>query len=98
MPQYKPSSVLATSVSSNVVLAGSSAQNLQAVAVNSAKSMETTQLVAGLIETLQRDQTIRMKDQELRCKEQEERKSTNEHVQNMSVHLLELLQKTINKN
>ena len=98
VPQYKPSSVLATSVSSNGVLAGSSAQNLQAVAVNSAKSMETTQLVAGLIETLQRDQAIRMKDQELRSKEQEERKSTNEHVQNMSVHLLELLQKTINKN
>ena len=60
--------------------------------------METTQLVAGLIETLQRDQAIRMKDQELRSKEQEERKSTNEHVQNMSVHLLELLQKSINKN
>ena len=60
--------------------------------------METTQLVAGLIETLQRDQAIRMKDQELKSKEQEERKSTNEHVQNMSVQLLELLQKTINKN
>ena len=81
-----------------MVLAGSTAQNQQAEAFNSGKAMETSQLVAGLIETLQRDQAIRMKDQELKCKEQGERQATNEHVQNMSVHLLELLQNSINKN
>ena len=49
VPQYKPSSVLATSDSSNGVLAGSTAQNQQAEAFNSGKAMETSQLVAALI-------------------------------------------------